>query len=131
MSTVKPAAVVLSLVLSASGVLAGCAGPETGASPPRQTTVGIPDRGKEAIAHYGCGTCHEIPGVRSANGLVGPPLDHFASRMYIAGELPNSADNLTHWIMAPQQVEPGTAMPNLDVSKRDAEDITAYLYTLK
>jgi cytochrome c1 len=63
--------------------------------------------------------------------MVGPPLDHFSRRGYIAGELPNSATNLDRWIENPQRIEPGTAMPYLGVSARDAQDITAYLYTLK
>src|SRR5678810_1226335 len=31
-------------------------------------------RGKTAIAVYGCGSCHTIPGIRTAKGTVGPPL---------------------------------------------------------
>jgi cytochrome c1 len=31
----------------------------------------------------------------------------------------------------PQAIEPGTAMPNLDVREQDARDIAAYLYTLR
>ena len=124
------AAVVVTL-LGGAVVVAGCGGPETGASAPRAAQAGIPDRGKEAIAKYGCGSCHEIPGVPGADGLVGPPLDKFSRRSYIAGELPNNADNLRRWIRDPQSVEPGTAMPNLGVSEREAQDITAYLYTLK
>jgi cytochrome c len=92
---------------------------------------GDPDRGKEQIIAYGCGSCHIVPGIRSANGLVGPPLTHFARRAYIAGEVPNSPDFLVRWITVPQAIEPGTVMPNLGVSEGRARDIAAYLYTLK
>jgi cytochrome c1 len=33
------------------------------------------------------------------------------------------------WIRDPQQVAPGTAMPDLNVGAQDARDITAFLYT--
>jgi cytochrome c1 len=69
-----------------------------------------------------------IPGVRTAVGTVGAPLVAFSRRAYIAGEVPNTADNLVTWITVPQAVEPGTAMPNLGVDDRSARDIAAYLY---
>lgn len=72
-----------------------------------------------------------IPGVPNANGLVGPPLMFFERRTYIAGELPNTADNLVRWIMSPQSVEPGNAMPNLGLSEDEARSVAAYLYTLR
>lgn len=34
------------------------------------------------------------------------------------------------WVMNPQAVEPGTAMPDLGVSEPEARHIAAYLYTL-
>ena len=93
-------------------------------------TGGDAHRGKEAIGRYGCGSCHTIPGVRGANGLVGPPLTKMALRSYIAGVLPNSPENLQRWIADPPAVDHQTAMPKLGVSGRDLQDITSYLYTL-
>ena len=61
---------------------------------------------------------------------VGPPLDRYGRRVYIAGRLPNTPENLTAWLRAPQRYEPGGAMPDLGVTDRDARDIAAYLYTL-
>jgi cytochrome c len=87
--------------------------------------------GRDSIRRYGCNTCHTIAGVPGANGLVGPPLDGIANRQYIAGELPNTAENLMRWIQHPQQVEPHTVMPEMNVTDQDARDIAAYLYTLK
>lgn len=92
---------------------------------------GIPAKGKAAIGTYGCGTCHTIPGIDGADGLVGPPLIKWSQRTYIAGNLTNSPENLIRWIMNPQQVEPGTAMPNLGVTEADARDIAAYLLTIE
>jgi cytochrome c len=83
------------------------------------------------IESYGCGSCHVIPGVRTARGMVGPPLLYYSRRTIIAGELPNTPANLKAWIMNPVEIEPGTAMPNLGVTDGQAHDIAAYLYTLR
>ncbi|MBC8099084.1 MAG: c-type cytochrome [Armatimonadetes bacterium] len=85
--------------------------------------------GRAAIIVHGCGACHTIPNVPNANAYVGPPLNAYQQRHYIAGNLPNNADNLIYWIQYPQSVEPGTAMPNLNVSETDARNIAAYLYS--
>jgi cytochrome c len=99
--------------------------------PAAESDVGDVARGRELITEYGCGSCHTVPGVEQANGLVGPPLTSFGRRSYIAGTLTNNADNLQRWIRDPQGVEPGTAMPDLGVTRIDAEDIAAYLLTLE
>lgn len=124
----RPGALGAVLALLPLVAVSGCG--STPPPPPAETHSGRPDRGAALIAQYGCGSCHTVPGVKGADGLVGPPLTRFGSRSYIAGELPNNADNLRHWISDPQSVEPGTAMPNLGVKPIDAQDIAAYLYTL-
>ncbi len=110
-------------------MLAACS--EVIGAPVQDVPGGDPARGRGALVGYGCGACHSIPGVRGANATVGPPLDGFGYRRFIAGELPNQPDNLVKWIMNPQSVEPGTAMPNLNVNEASARDMAAYLYTLK
>jgi cytochrome c1 len=94
-------------------------------------TGGSPQRGVDAIAKYGCGGCHDSPGVPSAEGTVGPSLDEIGARMYLAGQIPNTTDNMLRWIRHPQQARPGTVMPEMNVTERDARDIAAYLYTLQ
>lgn len=96
-----------------------------------EMTGGNPERGRAAIGRYGCATCHTVPGVTGANGLVGPPLAQIASRVYLAGRLENTPDNMIQWIRNPQAIDEKTAMPNLGVTDVDARDITSYLYTLK
>ena len=96
-----------------------------------QLTGGDPDRGKKAIRQYGCYTCHTIPGIANANAVVGPPLDRMGVRVYIAGRLPNTPENMIRWIIDPRGVEAHTAMPDTGVTPADARDITAYLYTLR
>jgi cytochrome c len=88
-------------------------------------------RGKQAVEAMGCGACHTIAGTSSAHGEVGPPLTGMARRSIIAGELPNTPENMMRWIEDPQAVEPNTAMPNLGINPQSARDIAAYLYTLR
>jgi cytochrome c len=97
----------------------------------KHMTGGDPDAGRVKIRNYGCQACHTIPGVTGANALVGPPLIHWSQRVFIAGELPNTPENLTRWIQHPPQIEPKTAMPDMGVTEQDSRDIAAYLYTLK
>jgi cytochrome c1 len=72
-----------------------------------------------------------IPGVRDARGLVAPPLMMFGRRTFIAGEVPNTPENLVRWIQSPQSIEAGTAMPALGLTEQQARDVAAYLYTLR
>lgn len=93
--------------------------------------AGARQRGARLIAHEGCGTCHTIPGIPDAHGMVGPPLGTIGVRVMIAGMLPNTPPNLIKWLMSPQSVVPGNAMPDMGLSASDAADIAAYLYTLR
>ncbi len=96
----------------------------------RRTTGGDPHQGQAKIHNYGCQSCHTIPGVQDAKALVGPPLDHWSKRVYIAGEVPNSPENLKKWLQHPTKIEPKTAMPEMGVTDQDSADIAAYLYSL-
>ena len=89
------------------------------------------EEGAALIKEVGCGGCHQIPGIGAADGLVGPPLDHMARRIYIAGLLRNTPDNMVTWLMHPQKIVPGNAMPDMDLNTRQARAITNYLYTLE
>jgi mono/diheme cytochrome c family protein len=97
-----------------------------------QAADAAPDarRGRHAIQQYACITCHAIPGVVGSQAPVGPSLERIAARSFIAGVLPNTSENMVLWLIAPQDVKPGTAMPDLDMRARDAKDIAAYLATL-
>lgn len=101
----------------------------------RRTAEGITggnyDAGKVALAHYGCGGCHSIPGVSGAAGQVGPALKGVAVRAHLAGKLPNEPQSMVRWLEHPQQVSPGSGMPEMGVTHSDARDMAAYLYTLK
>lgn len=93
--------------------------------------LGDVDRGAFAISQAQCGSCHAIPGVAGADGMSGPPLAGFARRSVIAGVIANTPAGLVAWLRAPQAAVPGNAMPDMDLSERQARDVAAYLYTLR
>lgn len=97
----------------------------------RQQTGGDAKRGAELMVQYGCNACHNIPGVQGPQGMVGPPLEHMASRQYIAGKFPNTPQTMMQWLQNPQSLDPGVAMPNVGVTPQDARDMTAFLAELK
>lgn len=109
----------------------GCSEPEAGGLAGDPHSIGDPAKGQALIKKLGCGSCHDIPGIMDAHGMVGPPLGHMASRQYVAGLLRNTPDNMVHWLRFPQRVVPGNAMPDLGISDSDAHQIAAYLATLK
>jgi cytochrome c1 len=122
--------VALVLLLLAAGVGAVAFASGTADPDPVRVAGGDAEDGAEAIDELGCGTCHTIPGVDGADGASGPPLTRWSERAFVAGRLPNTPANLVRWIMAPQEIEPGTAMPDMGISDATARDIAAYLYTL-
>jgi len=125
---------ILLLIVTSASLLAGCVNTVDAtipqAAPNRAVFYGDAQQGKQEIAKYGCGSCHIIDGVPGADGLVGPPLTGIADRAYIAGMLSNRQDHMIMWIVNPQAIVPGNAMPILGVSQDEARDISAYLSTL-
>jgi cytochrome c2 len=87
-------------------------------------------RAKQLIAEH-CAACHQVPGVSGANGRVGPSLAGIARQQIIAGHFANAPATLARWIEAPQEMLPGNAMPDMQLSHEQAVEITAYLYTLE
>lgn len=110
---------------------AGCSLPsmEEGSPDFPQGTSSEPSRrGADLIVELGCGACHAIPGIRTARGRMGPPLDAYAHRAVIAGRLPNTQDNLANWIRDAPAIDDRTAMPAFAIGDRQARDIVAFLY---
>jgi cytochrome c1 len=119
----------LATLLLAPAVLAACEREEAGAQ--YRVFGGNPEFGRALIADYGCTACHAIPGLGTFAGSVGPALDGFGARAYIAGRLPNRPTMLTAWLLDPPAIDPETAMPALGLTEAEARDIAAYLYTLR
>ena len=121
---------VLGMLVLALPVAAASAGCNRATSTAAAMTGGSAARGRDAMRTYGCATCHTIPGVDGAIGSVGPPLTRLARRSYVAGA-PNDPEHLVRWLEHPRRIRPGTPMPEMGVSERDARDMAAYLYTLR
>lgn len=93
------------------------------------TEGGDPSRAPPIFRRYGCTGCHQIPGIAGADGQVGGALVGLQKRVYIAGVVNNTGDNLVHWIVSPQDFSPNSAMPKTGISEAEARDLAAYLYT--
>ena len=122
------------ILLVVFAVLAATIVANTANNMPVMAKQSIPDANPldapAAIQRYGCGTCHSIPGVVGANGTVGPELENISIRSLLAGQIPNTPDNLMMWIQHPQMVRPGSDMPEMGVTDQDARNIASYLYSL-
>lgn len=94
-------------------------------------TGGDPAEGPGLLKRYGCAGCHAIPGVDGATGEVGPELGGIARRVYVAGVLTNTPDHLIDFIVDPQAIDPKSAMPRTGISREDARDVAAYLYSIR
>jgi cytochrome c oxidase subunit II len=88
-------------------------------------------RGMDVFLKGSCAMCHSIQGT-DANGQVAPDLTHIASRATLAaGTLPNTPGHLAGWIIDPQHVKPGAAMPPNSLSAEDLQALLAYLKGLR
>ncbi len=100
--------------------------------PAQQRLVGADqEAGRALITAVACGICHVIPGIRGANGIVGPSLDGFARRQLIGGVAPNQPAILIQWVKDAPSIAPGTGMPDLPLTDAQARDVAAYLLTLR
>lgn len=117
------------MLLLAPALLAACEREEAGAQ--YRVFGGNPEFGQALIADYGCTACHAIPGLGTFSGSVGPALDGFGARAYIAGRLPNRPTMLMAWLLDPPSIDPETAMPAVGLTEAEARDVAAYLYTLR
>jgi cytochrome c2 len=58
-------------------------------------------------------------------------LNAVARRVFLAGHIQNTPENMMRWIQHPHAYERQTAMPEMGVTPQDSRDIVAYLYTLR
>jgi cytochrome c len=109
----------------------GGAAPKAGSDAPVTVGEGDAQAGRKILVDKGCGACHTVRGVPEATGQIGPALTGIAGRPKIADTLPNSPENMKRWITNPPAVKPGTTMPSLGLSNKEADDLVAFLGTLK
>lgn len=104
---------------------------------PVKPTTPAQEAGQKVFLTKGCVACHNITGVADlATGArsrtSGPNLTHVGSRIAIAGAtLPNTPENIAKWVKNPQSVKPGALMSNLGLNDQEANDVAAYLTSLK
>jgi cytochrome c oxidase subunit 2 len=97
------------------------------AAPPRDDAA---VRGLQML-EYRCALCHRVRGT-SAGAISAPDLTHLMSRSTLAaGTLPNTVGSLAGWIQDPQDLKPGSLMPNQFLSAQQLSDVLAYLKTLR
>jgi cytochrome c2 len=119
------------LTIAAAALLLASCGEDPKFTAGELVPGGDPSRGKALIIRFGCPSCHTIPGVKGADGLVGPPLTQIALRTYLAGRIENTPENMARWIVNPKAIDDKTAMPVTGATQDDARHIVRYLYTLR
>ena len=104
-------------------------------------------RGQQIYSRSACIGCHTIAGNRMSQGVIGPNLTHFGSRLTLAAGLyANDEQHLALWIKNARVMKPGVIMPTLGrgehdpilgttltagLSDQEIADIVAYLHALK
>ena len=82
---------------------------------------------KKLFVAKGCASCHQFSPMVQASGQVGPPLDDYYRRSYIAGVLPNTYENLSKWLLEPKQYHTNSAMPATKLTPDEAKLLSYYL----
>lgn len=127
----KRIAVSLLLVLS----VVACNRDEAAKSlstPQPAAPAGDAERGKALTAQYGCNVCHVVPGIGGPQGALGPSLAGVGSRPTISlGTVRNTPENLARYIREPGALNPQSSMPPTSLTEAEANDVAAYLMTLR
>lgn len=88
---------------------------------------GNAEKGKELISSIGCMGCHGVDGLeensKKVKAYAGPYLSGLGSKV--------SPDWIMSWIKKPWHYQEDSIMPSLRLSDEEANDITAYLSSLK
>lgn len=85
--------------------------------------------GARLFVASGCGACHRIRGLPSADGRVGPDLTHVGSRQSLAAAaLRNDPEAFALWIRDSGHIKPGSRMPPYRMlTDRELAVLAAYL----
>ncbi len=99
--------------------------------PATEPTDPLAIQGQQIFLASKCVDCHAIAGT-SATATVGPDLTHLASRRTLAAAaLPNTREHLANWLVDPQHIKPGNAMPPSELTPDNLQALLAYLEQLK
>lgn len=89
---------------------------------------GNKDKGKELIKDVGCMGCHGVEGwdaeSKKVGAYAGPYLTGTGSKV-------ENPDWLVSWLIKPDHYQEDTIMPSLRLTEREANDIAAYLLSLR
>ena len=95
--------------------------------PLKKYTGGDPEKGKKLISEVGCLSCHGVDGLEKASNKVkayaGPWLQGSGSKL--------NGDWLVSWLKKPNHYQKDTIMPSFRLTDREANDMTAYILSLK
>ena len=95
--------------------------------PFQKYTGGDKARGKKLISEVGCLACHGVDGLEKESNKIksyaGPWLQGSGSKL--------SGDWLVSWLKKPNHYQEDTIMPSFRLTDREANDITAYILSLK
>jgi mono/diheme cytochrome c family protein len=119
---------IIMSALAAIACTAACKAPPTQAE---QFAAADAIRGRELIVAVGCGACHTIKGIDWPQGRSAPGLRGLAGRALIAGQLPNTPENLAAFVREAPRVAPGTTMPAMPLDEQQSRDVAAYLYQIE
>jgi cytochrome c oxidase subunit 2 len=98
-------------------------------APVNETTQDV--EGRQVFESLSCVNCHAVRGT-PANGTFGPDLTHVGSRQTLAaGMIPNTPRNLRAWVNDPQEMKPGSLMPNMKLTSHELDSVVSYLVSLK
>jgi cytochrome c oxidase subunit 2 len=100
-------------------------------APAREPDTPSRVHGQAVFTSLPCLVCHTVRGT-PAGGRTAPDLTHLATRSTLAaGTLPNTPGHLAGWILDPQAVKPGNAMPMTLMAAADVPDLLDYLGSLQ
>ena len=97
------------------------------------TVLADPDAaaGRQIFLNTICSSCHAVTGT-VASSRYGPDLTHLMSRQTIgSGVAPNTRERLRAWVLNPDDLKRGVLMPPMRINDKYADQLVAYLLTLR
>lgn len=115
---VSSAAIALGAASDAWAAPAGALTAQGGA-PAAKSGASAAKGGEMLFTRKGCIGCHALKGHEGAEGQMGPDLSKIAKE--------RDREFLVAWIRDPQVLKPGSRMPALDLTSKEAEALADYL----